>query len=209
MPPRISPQIVTQASLDAGESSCFADFAHFPDAAPGNTEPSTRSRQSFANNNHHHSNDAQPSITPRSITSLRSSAFEVYRKPTVNQGGLYCYETNSKIRNFSTIATSPEPYQHVSVSHNTLDFEKRVSAINESLRYVSYKQSERNVSEVMLHLREQNQLLLRICSDLTDELAIVHRKREELKVQLEGIQMTKAAAVPPTTNNASLHHSIV
>lgn len=211
MPPRISPQIVTQASLDAGESSCFADFAHFPDAA-GNNEPSTLTQHSRGHHNH------QPSITPRSITSLqsalRSSAFEVYRKPAVTP------EASSTVHNSTTNHTGQQQSHNTlhaantsgssANSSNTSDFEKRVSAINDSLRYVSFKQSERNVSDVMHHLREQNQLLLRLCSDLTDELASVHRKKEELRGKIDCIPTTNASAAPSsTTNNAALHHSIV
>lgn len=86
-----------------------------------------------------------------------------------------------------------------------------MTAINDSLRYVSFKQSDRSASDVMRHLREQNELLLRLCSDLTDELAAVHRKKEELKQKIDAnpTTTTTATAVPPTTNNATLHYSIV
>lgn len=226
MPPRISPQIVTQASLDAGESTCFADFAHFPDTAGSNESSNSSTTRQPITNNHHV--EGQPSITPRSITSLqstlRSSAFEVYRKPAVTPGGFHSpNETQSTVYNNSTTTANhsgqqQQPHHTLHAansssstnSSNTSDFEKRVSAINDSLRYVSFKQSERNVSDVMHHLREQNQLLLRLCSDLTDELASVHRKKEELRGKIDEQPSATATAAPSTTNNnPSLHHSIV
>lgn len=219
--------MATQASLDAGESTCFADFAHFPDTT-GNTDPSKLApHRKSSTTNQNNVIEGQPSITPRSSlqSTLRSSAFEVYRKPAVTPGGFHSPETHHSTVNHPSQLHSVGQHHNTlqsansststNSSGNTSDFEKRVTAINDSLRHVSFKQSERSVSDVMHHLREQNQLLLRLCSDLTDELASVHRKKEELKGKIDGPTTTinNAGTVPPpstmTSNNALLHHSIV
>ncbi len=99
---------------------------------------------------------------PSLQSSQRSSAFEVYRKPTPRD-----------INSPETSATRPN-----------VDYEKRVSAISETLRQVSLKQ-DRQLSDVVHQLKEQNGLLLKLCSDLSDELLTVRRQKEEIKQKLD------------------------
>lgn len=100
---------------------------------------------------------------PSLQSSLRSSAFEVYRKPTPRDN-------------------SPE----ASNTRSNIDYEKRVSAISETLRQVSLKQ-DKQLGDVVQQLKEQNGLLLRLCSDLNDELLTVRRQKEEIKQKLESV----------------------
>lgn len=176
VPPRVSPQIISQVSLDVGDSNSFADFTHFPDEGTNNlstmqSDPSSRY------------------TIPSLQSSLRSSAFEVYRKPTTPKG----YNSPESIITSTAVATAPTS-SNTSGPRPIVDYEKRVSVINESLRHVTFKQ-ERSLNEVMLHLKEQNNLLLRLCNDLSEELTTVQRKKEELKSKYDV--------------NPSGHHSIV
>lgn len=98
----------------------------------------------------------------------RTSAFEVYRKPILSR--------NSQ-------SQSPEIQSNIR-STNTIEYEKRVTAISENLRQVKFK-NEQNIYDVLKHLKEQNQLLLRLCNDLNDELLNVQQKKGEIKIKLD------------------------
>lgn len=158
-------------------------------------------------------------------TMMRSSAFEVYRKPPpvdISNNAEHCIAATDT----SSITAAAANHQRLSTAAGTAaaaqatasvgEYERRVAAITDSLRHVSFKQSERNVADVVHHLREQNHLLMQLCSDLTEELASVHRKKEELRVRYEGNSSNAT-----TTNNiagqqkqplkqvAHHHHSMV
>lgn len=98
-------------------------------------------------------------------SSQRSSAFEVYRKPTPRES-----------------VSPPDP----SISkQSSIEHEKRSSLINDHTRHsVPFKQ-EKNLTDVMRHLREQNILLTTLCNDLSDELVTIQQKKEELRVKIE------------------------
>lgn len=115
----------------------------------------------------------------------RSSAFEVYRKPTVSRNSQSPHDApnninhnnvNNNINNNTNINTIP--------CTNTMDYEKRVIAISDNLRLVRIKPGE-TMSDVLKHLKEQNHLLLRLCNDLSEELLGVQYKREELRMKIE------------------------
>ena len=74
--------------------------------------------------------------------------------------------------------------------------------LNESLRHVTFKE-EQNLNDVVHRLKEQNFLLLRLCSDLTEELATVQRKKEELKSKYDLVTGGSGGG------STSSHHSIV
>lgn len=67
------------------------------------------------------------------------------------------------------------------------EYEKRVTAISDNLRQVRFKasNSEQNSNDVLKHLKEQNVLLMRLCNDLSDELMVVQRKKEEAKTKFD------------------------
>lgn len=179
-------------------------------------------------------------VTTRNITaalqsSLRSSAFEVYRKPPPTsitnhnnnvdsaRPNLHSPEAASTGAAAAAVVAAPARCGNAATSaaiaaaSSVSDYERRVAAINESLRHVSFKQSERNVADVVHHLREQNHLLMHLCSDLTEELATVHRKKEELRVRFEEVSAAQAAPVATSGRSSNLtappqhqqHHSIV
>lgn len=135
---------------------------------------------------------------PSLQSSLRSSAFEVYRKPTTPKGFTSPESAATAAANVPT-----QQYHHhqshpggpLNSSSNSSrqaslnEYERRVSVISDALRNVSFK-SDRNLNDVMHHLKEQNHMLLRLCNDLSEELTSVQRKKEELRSRF----ITSAAA---------------
>lgn len=103
----------------------------------------------------------RPSI-PSFQSSQRSSAFEVYRKPTPRE--------------------SISPADALATIKGTGD---RASNATEQLRSSLYKNDSKNLNDVMRHLKEQNMLLITICSDLSEELLTVQQKKEEIKSKME------------------------
>lgn len=101
--------------------------------------------------------------------SQRTSAFEVYRKP-------------SKSRN----SQSPPAPAPSSDQVKVLEYEKQVLAISDSLRQVTFRNaSDQSAHDVLKHLKDQNALLMRLCKDLSEELTSVQRKKEEIRSRLE------------------------
>lgn len=103
--------------------------------------------------------------------SQRSSAFEVYRKP-------------SKSRNSQS---PPGPAAAIPNDQSKIqEYEKQVLAISDSLRQVRFRnESDQSAHDVLKHLKDQNVLLIRLCKDLSDELTSVQRKKEEIRNKLE------------------------
>lgn len=104
--------------------------------------------------------------------SQRTSAFEVYRKP-------------SKSRN-SQSPPSTSALATTSNDSKVQEFEKEVLAISDCLRQVRFRNSsDQSAHDVLKHLKDQNVLLMRLCKDLSDELMTVQRKKEEVRNQME------------------------
>lgn len=96
----------------------------------------------------------------------RTSAFEVYRKP-------------SKSRNSQS---PPPPIQTLRDQAKVQEYEKQVLAISDSLRQVRFRNTgDQGPQDVLKHLKDQNALLMRLCKDLSDELMTVQRKKEEAR----------------------------
>lgn len=111
-------------------------------------------------------------LSSASSGSQRSSAFEVYRKP-------------SKSRN-SQSPPGPSTASAQSDQAKVQEYEKQVLAISESLRQVRFKNaSDQSAHEVLKHLKDQNVLLMRLCNDLSDELMTVQRKKEEIRIKAD------------------------
>lgn len=107
--------------------------------------------------------------------SQRSSAFEVYKKP-------------SKSRN-SQSPPGTSATAVLSDQAKVQEYEKQVLAISDSLRQVRFRNaSDQSAHDVLKHLRDQNALLIRLCKDLSDELMHVQRKKEEARGKLEPSQ---------------------
>ncbi|XP_061396146.1 ralBP1-associated Eps domain-containing protein 1 [Musca vetustissima] len=194
------PEIMAQASFDLQTSTGFADFAQFPDdnlTANVNSDPQQM-----------YSLPPQPSTTGRGLppaavslpptrfslqSNQRVSAFEVYRKPNTprnSQSPKPMAATNSAAASQMPPPIPPPFGSAGATALTTLPnsdlYEKRVNAISETLRHVSFKQeSNNNMTDVLRHLREQNNLLLRLCNDLSDELLTVQTRKEEMRLQLE------------------------
>lgn len=126
-----------------------------------------------------------PAFVPPTRISLqtqqqRISAFEVYRKP----------QTPAPVATGGAAAVSTVASQLPSAEN----FEKRVTAISDSLRHVSFKQNQTSTTELLQRLREQNNSLLHLCNDLSDELLSVQTRKEEMRLKLENF--TGAGAAP-------------
>lgn len=76
--------------------------------------------------------------------------------------------------------------------------------ISDNLRHVTFKQ-DKNLSEILKHLKEQNSLLFKLCHDLSEELLIVQHRKEEIRARLKGAGNTN------NINNGSgdVHHTNV
>lgn len=178
--------MVQQISLDAQMetvNSSFADFTQFPESVVEvislysfkkavinrqypNSQASQSQPKSLATTTVPTDTDdsipftGRPSI-PSFQSSQRSSAFEVYRKPTPRE------------------SISPPD------SLATKGIGDRASNATEQLRSSLYKNDNKNLNDVMRHLKEQNMLLITICGDLSEELLSVQQKKEEIKSKMD------------------------
>uniref|UniRef100_A0A1B0G666 RalBP1-associated Eps domain-containing protein 2 n=1 Tax=Glossina morsitans morsitans TaxID=37546 RepID=A0A1B0G666_GLOMM len=213
------PEITAQTSFDLQTSNGFADFAHFPDDSNVNNFCDGNSEQ-YQQQQQMHSLPSQSMATgtsaagvvvvPLTRLSLQSnqriSAFEVYRKPNTPRNSL------SPTPSGTTVLQIPAPAPFGSagaaamtnVLPNAELYEKRVNAISETLRHVSFKKenNNNNLTDILRHLREQNNLLLRLCNDLSDELLTVQTRKEEMRLKLEALGLMS------TVNDAAAALSI-
>lgn len=107
--------------------------------------------------------------------SQRTSAFEVYRKPSRSRSSQ------------SPPSSGAASVQQVQNEVKIQEYEKQVHAISENLRQVKFSRnaSEQTSQELLKYLKEQNSLLIRLCNDLSDELMGVQRKKEEIRSKLD------------------------
>lgn len=106
----------------------------------------------------------------------RTSAFEVYRKPSRSRS-----------------SQSPPQQQPQQNEAKIQDYEKQVHAISENLRQVKFPRNanDQNSQELLKYLKEQNSLLIRLCNDLSDELLSVQKKKEDIRGKLDVQQQQK------------------
>lgn len=102
-------------------------------------------------------------------SALRSSAFEVYRKPTIHNQSL-------NIRTFY----SPDQTTVAAASCSS----DSTTNIDHSL-ITNYNKNEKSLADVMHQLKEQNGLLLRLCYDLSEELKTIKQKKEEILQKID------------------------
>lgn len=103
----------------------------------------------------------RPGIPAQFQSSQRSSAFEVYRKPTPRE-------------------SSSPPDSLAMAKGMDRSFHEQNSRVNDFFRSDS-----KNLNDVMCHLKEQNQLLITMCNDLSDELLTVQQRKVELKSKID------------------------
>lgn len=186
-PPEVPPRVTPTAEHPPG----FADFTQFPKTmAPDGTrltsaENNVTTIHLDASGNMTHSTSRGSSLTNNSLipggpgpsiqTAPHNSAFEVYRKP------------QQHLRGSQSPPQPPPPLvASRSVESSSHEYEKRISLLSDNLRQVRFKSSETaNGPDVLKHLKEQNLLLLRICSDLSEELLQIQQKREDIRIKIE------------------------
>uniref|UniRef100_A0A182IK62 EF-hand domain-containing protein n=1 Tax=Anopheles atroparvus TaxID=41427 RepID=A0A182IK62_ANOAO len=205
VPPRVTPTAEQQqqqpgaASEAAGGHHGFADFTHFPSgvssgtaghrmAPTGESNNITTIHLDAAGNMTHHSTPRASGSLPKSLVmhQPRNSAFEVYRKPQSNARGsqspLQAQQppllTSRSVESSSAVGAT---------AATALDYDKRISALSDSLRQVRFKSNDPPpvMPDVLKQLKEQNLILLRICSDLSEELLHIQQKREDIRIKIE------------------------
>lgn len=143
----------------------------------------------------HHSTPRGSGTLPKSLVmhQPRNSAFEVYRKPHAD--GRLVAAAASAARG----SQSPQSQQPPLVTSRSVDtsgavtsggggdYDKRISALSDSLRQVRFKANDPPpvMPDVLKQLKEQNLLLLRICNDLSEELLHIQQKREDIRIKIE------------------------
>lgn len=186
-PPEVPPRVTPTAEQNPGHG--FADFTQFPNSlAPDGTRLTSAENNvttihlDASGNMTHHSTTARGSLTnsliaggPSIQTAPHNSAFEVYRKP------------QQHLRGSQSPPQPPPPLvASRSVESSSHEYEKRISLLSDNLRQVRFKGSETaNGPDVLKQLKEQNLLLLRICSDLSEELLQIQQKREDIRIKIE------------------------
>uniref|UniRef100_A0A182MSE0 EF-hand domain-containing protein n=1 Tax=Anopheles culicifacies TaxID=139723 RepID=A0A182MSE0_9DIPT len=227
VPPRVTP---TGEAPSQRQAHGFADFAHFPSGASSGTtvghrigsmgDPSnvTTIHLDAAGNVTHHSTPRGSGTLPKSLVmhQPRNSAFEVYRKPHT-EGRLAARGSQSPPQQ-PPLVTSRSVESSGVVSG---DYEKRISALSDSLRQVRFKANDPPpvMPDVLKQLKEQNLLLLRICNDLSEELLHIQQKREDIRIKIElqeqilgggssgsGMLSTGPSSLP-AVSSSSHHHS--
>ncbi|XP_054742229.1 ralBP1-associated Eps domain-containing protein 1 isoform X1 [Anastrepha obliqua] len=215
-------EMTAQASFDLQTSTGFADFTHFSGDDVKDTS-SDQQQYSLPPVQPSVSVPAASTATvmPPTRFSLqqsnqRISAFEVYRKPNTLHSSQSPIAKDSALQkqpyfqsqlSYPTQPTQPPPPMPTPFGAlgaaaiaqppqlpNADLYEKRVNAISETLRHVSFKQ-ENNMSDILRHLREQNNLLLHLCNDLSDELLSVQTRKEELRLKMETLTLTESSTL--------------
>ncbi|KAG5674508.1 hypothetical protein PVAND_004470 [Polypedilum vanderplanki] len=195
-PPRISDKSFKMPSVDTYvESSTtnikskkneesFADFTQFPDPSSKQQKsageyvttirldnpPVPQPRLTLTN-----TTIIGPSSTTSNGSMQRTSAFEIYRKPS-----------RSRSSQSPPIVSTQQQQNEVKIQ----EYEKQVHAISENLRQVKFPRNanDQNSQELLKYLKEQNSLLIRLCSDLSDELMSVQKKKEDIRSKLDNQQ---------------------
>uniref|UniRef100_A0A2M4AK50 Putative ral-gtpase effector ralbp1 n=1 Tax=Anopheles triannulatus TaxID=58253 RepID=A0A2M4AK50_9DIPT len=208
-PPEVPPRVNTPpapptdqqdaASTVAHHHHAFADFTHFPSTAGGYRgamgDPNniTTIHLDAAGNMTHHSTPPRSSGTlPKSLVmhnTPRQSAFEVYRKPLSSQRSSQSPPQQQQqpplVTSRSVECSGGATAQPSSLGAS--DYDKRISALSDSLRQVRFKSADPPpvMPDVLKQLKEQNLLLLRICNDLSEELLHIQQKREDIRIKIE------------------------
>lgn len=135
----------------------------------------------------------------------RVSAFEVYRKPNTprsSQSPILGIQMNNRTQQCQPLPPTSKSFgaiggtittQHsqlVNTIPNADLYEKRINAISETLKHVSFRQ-DNSMCDMLRQLREQNNILLRLCNDLSNELLSVQTRKEELRVKMEALTLTE------------------
>uniref|UniRef100_A0A1Q3EWA5 Putative ral-gtpase effector ralbp1 n=1 Tax=Culex tarsalis TaxID=7177 RepID=A0A1Q3EWA5_CULTA len=194
-PPEVPPRVTPTAEQHPG----FADFTQFPNSlAPDGTRLTSAENNvttihldASGNMTHATRGGSLTNSGPSIQTAPHNSAFEVYRKPQ-----------NQQHLRGSQSPPQPQPPPPLvasrSVESSSHEYEKRISLLSDNLRQVRFKGSDTaHGPDVLKHLKEQNLLLLRICSDLSEELLQIQQKREDIRIKIELQEQNLGAGPKP------------
>ncbi|XP_050076791.1 ralBP1-associated Eps domain-containing protein 1 [Anopheles maculipalpis] len=231
-PPEVPPRVTPTGEAPSGrQAHGFADFTHFPSGASGahrigsmgDSSNITTIHLDAAGNMTHHSTPRGSGTLPKSLVmhQPRNSAFEVYRKPHTD-GRLATRGSQSPPHHQQQppLVTSRSVESSGVVSG---DYDKRISALSDSLRQVRFKANDPPpvMPDVLKQLKEQNLLLLRICNDLSEELLHIQQKREDIRIKIElqeqilggggssgsGMLSTGPSSLPAVSSSSSASHT--
>uniref|UniRef100_A0A182T7X1 Uncharacterized protein n=1 Tax=Anopheles maculatus TaxID=74869 RepID=A0A182T7X1_9DIPT len=233
VPPRVTPTGEAPSGGGLRQAHGFADFTHFPSGASGthrlgsmgDSSNITTIHLDAAGNMTHHSTPRGSGTLPKSLINAhqpRNSAFEVYRKPHTD-GRLAARGSQSPPHH----QQQPPPPLVTSRSVESSgvvagDYDKRISALSDSLRQVRFKANDPPpvMPDVLKQLKEQNLLLLRICNDLSEELLHIQQKREDIRIKIElqeqilgggsssaGMMSTGPSSLPAVSSTSSSSHT--
>ncbi|XP_054082487.1 ralBP1-associated Eps domain-containing protein 1 isoform X2 [Zeugodacus cucurbitae] len=204
-------EIIAQASFDLQTSTGFADFTQFYN---------NELKDTYSEQEQHSLPPTQqtlPSLPAAAMVEMpptrvslqksnqRVSAFEVYRKPNTlrsSQSPIPGIQMNNRTqlsqplpplsKSFGAIGGSVITQQSelANALPNADLYEKRINAISDTLKHVSFRQ-DNNMGDVLRHLREQNNILLRLCNDLSDELLSVQTRKEELRLKIDALALSE------------------
>ncbi|XP_035915663.1 ralBP1-associated Eps domain-containing protein 1 [Anopheles stephensi] len=194
VPPRVTPTGEAPSGTGHRQAHGFADFTHFPSGAGGthrigsmgDSSNVTTIHLDAAGNMTHHSTPRGSGTLPKSLVmhQPRNSAFEVYRKPHTD-GRLAARGSQSPPHQQQPPLVTSRSVESSAVVSG--DYDKRISALSDSLRQVRFKANDPPpvMPDVLKQLKEQNLLLLRICNDLSEELLHIQQKREDIRIKIE------------------------
>ncbi|XP_055375776.1 ralBP1-associated Eps domain-containing protein 1 isoform X2 [Condylostylus longicornis] len=213
--PEIIQQTSFDMQIDSNLTG-FADFTHFPDTnktrasafevyrkpnTPRNSQSPPDPQSSSSQYHQQHFQSLPPSVASSlqqqiSVSGNCSSGITI---PNANIGPGSTLSISGNTMPSTNSSNSSVSINTAALNTNSIDYEKRVMAISEQLRHVSLANNnsnsnnsinnklDKNVVDILRHLREQNILLLRLCNDLSQELLQIQERKEEARCKLDSL----------------------
>jgi RalBP1-associated Eps domain-containing protein len=195
-PPRASPPQQPYSIdyyVEGIQNTAFADFTQFTEP-PLRTTTTTNIHRPIQNKQETVDTihlDAGGNLPPRNTNlthNNRTSAFEIYRKPSSSQSRNSQKSTSPQQQQQSMggqIRSDNNNHRQGS-TEDSVNYEKRLNSISDNLRQVQFfKNEQQNLPDVLKNLKEQNLLLLSLCNDLSSELLDVQKRKLEFKAKIE------------------------
>lgn len=119
------------------------------------------------------------------------SAFEVYRKPNsispnVNTTTVHVLQCGAFGSAAAIAMTTNEPSIELSVKSKI----QTVNQLRPPGEMLSKQDINKNETDLLHYLREQNNLLLSLCNDLNNELLTIQTQKKEIRLRIDALEMT-------------------